>query len=206
MAIEAIRDKSWQVVDGLGLPINHALPAIDPVHALRDVNQASKRLWCLLGNAASAYGFEKGRTLDWIEREGASPFLSQVERNFLSGGSGGDRFKLQIEGMWALCWVYGMVESLDFNAPSPNSFAKMLPDLKTSQSTEEFTLAMRPRVIESVAQAQDTAYCLHWAVVQCGLKNIPTKLQVQPYVIAERRRALDWVTGKEEWYEISLDT
>jgi hypothetical protein len=54
--------------------------------------------------------------------------------------------------------------------------------------------------------ACDAAYCLHWGINQAGLDGIEPNPGLSYVVIAERRRALEWILNKENWDEITLDT
>lgn len=143
----------------------------------------------------------------WLNQEALTDSLSEQEKRFVFEGAGEfDRFKVQVEGMWALAWAMGIVNELNFDKDCNNRFVTMLPNLKQSQSSADFRKKANPRPLEQVVTGCDLAYCLHWAIRQSELagKRPPGNLKL--YVVVERRRALEWFLSKEVWDEVSLDT
>ena len=62
---------------------------------------------------------------------------------------------------------------------------------------------MRPAV--KIYEQCDLLHCLEWAARDSGLRNVPTKLDLE--LIQERRRAIEWVAGAEaDWDAIPMDT
>lgn len=108
--------------------------------------------------------------------------------------------------MWALAWALGLVQELDFWKDCDNGFVTMMPNLKTEESGEEVRSKSRLRPVDELASACDTAYCLHWAVRQSELEGKRPPDALKPYVVIERRRALEWLLGDEPWDALSLDT
>ncbi len=82
----------------------------------------------------------------------------------------------------------------------------MLPNLKQSQSSTDFRKKANPRPLEQIVMACDLAYFLHWAIRQAELSGKQPPANLKPYVIVERRRALEWLLSKEAWDEVPLDT
>jgi hypothetical protein len=81
-----------------------------------------------------------------------------------------------------------------------------LPDLKGNASSADFQSNAKLRPDEEIAAACDLAYCIHWAVRQSHLKGVKMSGKVQPYVVVERRRALEWLLTDASWEEVALDT
>jgi hypothetical protein len=204
---EALRKHSLQVVVRLGYSTNNALPLLNDAPHLRRAKQVVDRLLCLNAVAASAYGFDRREAKEWLAHEAVFQFLTDAERLFVESGVGdSEKFKLQIEGMWALAWSLGMVAELDFARSCDKNFVRMLPNLKNHQSADAFRSEVRLRAAIDVLAAADLAYCLHWAVRDSQVHGHMLPGKVPAYVIEERRRALDWLLGTEAWDQISLDT
>jgi hypothetical protein len=98
------------------------------------------------------------------------------------------------------------VENLDFSRPCPDDFVAIFPRIKENQHSYDFRAVAASRSPEDLIAACDLAYCLHWAIVQRSLDGQRAIGKVPPYVIMERRRALEWILSREHWDEVSLDT
>jgi hypothetical protein len=59
---------------------------------------------------------------------------------------------------------------------------------------------------EEIAAAAELAYLLQWATYDCELRGVPRPGALEPWIIMERRRALDWVLDTDTWDLITLDT
>jgi hypothetical protein len=157
---------------------------------------------------AVSYGFDGTRALAWLRAEGVDAELTAVERGFLSGQYPKEKQALQdlVEALWALTWALGIGGRMDFARPCPDDFVDLFPDVKKDEPAAGFRSRASLRKTEEIAQALDLAYCLHWALREAELrgKRIPGK--VHPYVVIERRRALEWILSDEAWDEITLDT
>jgi len=105
-----------------------------------------------------------------------------------------------------LAWALTFVPTFDFWHDCDSRFVALLPNLKISQSSDEWRQKARCRKTEEVVTACDLAYCLHWAVRQAEIAGKPTPARLKSYVVIERRRALEWLLGNDAWDAISLDT
>lgn len=191
----------------LGVVVPPTLPLLDTGFEMRNTNEVVSRVLAMNAVAATAYGFDKAKAASWLNQEALADSLSEREKHFVFEGVGQpDQFKVQIEGMWALAWAMGIGNELNFVKDCDNDFATMLPNLKQSQNSDDFRKRIHPRPLEQVIAACDLAYCLHWAIRQAELTGGRTPENLKPYVVIERRRALEWLLGKEDWDEISLDT
>lgn len=207
MALDLIREQSLKTVSRLGYEVNKALPLLDEVQNTRTADEAVKRLLCLHAAAACAYGFDRVKAKMWLEQENVLGDLTASERHFIDGDNGDpSRFKIQIEGMWALAWALGIAPHLDFGKDCDSMLVMALPNLKTREKSDALRLKVKTRTVDEIIAVCDLAYCLHWAVRQAQLTGGKLPGKVQPYVIEERRRALEWLLSNDAWDEISLDT
>jgi len=161
----------------------------------------------MISVAGAACGFDRTKALAWLEQEWASSGLGRRERAFLLHGSGNPvQFVAAIEGLWTLAWSMGITPVLDFSRECDDSLIEQLPDLRKAESTSGFRARMVPLPCETIVAALDLAFCLHWAVRDAMLAGKPSPGRVKPQVVVERRRALEWLLGRAEWDEVSLDT
>lgn len=207
MEIQSIRTASTNAAKALGIDVSTTLPLIEPPYRTKNVHETISRILAMNVMAAIAYGFDKTKGIAWLSREKLEGSLSEHKRTFLSKGSGDTTpFKLQIEGMWALAWSIGVVKELDFAKDCDEKFAQELPNLKLNQGGENLRRIANQRPLEEILGACDLAYCLHSAIRESQITNKNSPKKLKPYVILERRRALDWLLSEESWDEIDLDT
>ncbi len=207
MDLKEIRQKSLSVAASLGYETNPDLPLLEGVVSVRSIEEVIDRSLALFATVAGSYGFDKKRALAWLEKEGAVCSLADSEKAFLIEEIGEvGSVQSQVEALQAFAWSLGIVKKMEFDQVCDNNLIKLFPDIKNDGSSDGFKSKSRLRDIEDIISACDLAYCLHWAVTQAGLENKTLPNDVAPHVIIERRRALEWLLGKEDWDDISLDT
>ena len=207
MDLKQIREQSVQAAEQLGVNVSPTLPLQDSGLETRSADEAISRLLAMNAVAATAHGFDKTKAIAWLNQEALTDLLTEQEKRFVFEGVGQpDRFKVQVESMWALAWAVGLINELNFAKDCDNRFVTMLPNLKETQSSAEFRKNANPRPLEQVVAACDLAYCFHWAIRQAELSGKQPPANLKPYVVVERRRALEWLLSKDAWDEISLDT
>ena len=103
-------------------------------------------------------------------------------------------------------WAIGRIPVLDFSNYCTSELAGLFPKVKNSETSGKFRALTKLRSATEIAAALDIAYCAHWAIENSKLRAQAPPGAVDPYVIVERRRALQWITTKEEWDEVVLDT
>jgi hypothetical protein len=207
MDLKRIRDESIRTARQLGVDVSATLPLLDAGLEMRNADETLSRILVMNAVAATAYGFDKVKAIAWLRQEALTDSLTEQERRFVFEGVGQpDRLRAQVEGMWALAWALQIVGEMNFGKDCDRSFAAMLPNLKANQSSGDFRKRANPRSPDQVIAACDLAYCLHWAIRQSELSGKRPPGNLKPYVIAERRRALEWLLSKESWDEVLLDT
>ncbi len=190
------------------MPINESLPFFEiPTEKVRSDSDVFARLMILHVVAACAYGFDRIKAKEWINQEGLGMNLTAAEAAFVNTGVGNtEQFKVQVEGMWALSWALGLVPRLDFSKGCDNQFALLLPNLKVLQPATLLRSKVNRPSFSEVVEACDLAYCLHWGIQQVRLTGEAMPSKVVPYVVIERRRALEWLICDDDWDSLSLDT
>jgi len=205
--LDEIRRASVTEAKRLGYDTNPNLPPLDVNLALRpqaDIISRALSLHCVVG---SSYGFAKHRSLEWLQQEMLVDALTAEENIFLnSSTTQATQFQTQGECLTVFAWALGKLQTLDFAKPAEGSLVRLYPDLKRNESGARWKQAVVSRSTDEVVAACDLAYCLHWAINQTRLDARTQVGPVKPYVIVERRRALEWLLSREQWSDIELDT
>lgn len=110
--------------------------------------------------------------------------------------------------MFALAWSLQLVpEPLDFGQAAPGGLIHAVPHPPPHPNGVADALARaRLRETATLVQALDIAFCLHWGAVASALRRSPLRKALPGWVVVERRRALEWLLGRDDWDEVSLDT
>lgn len=207
MDAKKIREKSLSITLKLGLPINDTLPLLNGSALMRPIEDIFHRLLCLHVVAACSYGFERDKAMQWITSERLDSFMAESEHLFIERMLGDpDKFKIQVESMWALAWFLGLVPYIDFTKGCDNKFVMALPNLKLMQPSSTLRSKVECRSITELLEACDLAYCLHWGMRQVQLSDGALPKKIVPYVVVERRHALDWLISNDDWDQVLLDT
>lgn len=206
METNLFRSRSRALLSKAGVDIPETLPAIGEF-SVRPEWELLDRIVCLNAVAAVAHGFSRDKASVWLAQEGMLEKLTDDERLLLDSGCGDlDRFKVQVEGMWALAWLLSIVANLDFWRGCDPRFVTMLPDLRTNENSSKFRSRASIRTKTEIGQELDLVYCLHWAIREAEIKDENPPKGITPFVVVERRRALDWAVGNMRWNEVPLDT
>lgn len=208
---QEIRARSLLTSEELGYRINRTLPLINGITSPRELSEIAKRVFILGAVVAGVLGdFPTPILREWIEREGLSTYLTLAERNYFEGHAHTAEdltdFRDQVESLWALTWVLGKAESMDFQREAHESLGMMLPDIEAGENVSRFLQGAEVRATQEIVAACDLSYCLHWAIVDAALRREPPPGVIEPYVVVYRRRALEWVLSRARWDDIPLDT
>ncbi len=206
MDLEGIRKKSLETARKLGYLMSASLPLLDEdiqVRKKEDVIARALTLNCIL---ACSFGFPRNKAINWLVREGLRESLTLHEQTFLENGQVNSGFSLQVEGLWVLAWSLGFVHTLDFSSYCGNELVGFFPNLKEEESSSNFHNKSILRPAEDIIAACDLAYCLHWATKEMEIRGEKPRGKVKPYVIMERRRALEWLLSDYDWDGVPLDT
>jgi hypothetical protein len=77
---------------------------------------------------------------------------------------------------------------------------------KKSKTAEKFRARLRPRPPGEVLVQFDSAYCFHWAWRDACLSSNRNRLTNSVFMVAERRKALEWALKGGSWDDMPLDT
>jgi len=205
--MQEIRETSFTEANRLGFPINPSLPLLHAqlTRTTREVADRSLAIYILV---SIAHGAPPEIGIRWLEQESLTYALTKEEASWLEARDDQLRPKFAIleEALMALMWALNLVEDLDFAKYADDSLPGKVPKIRSGEGADDFRELARLRPDKEIFSKTDLAYCLHWAVVDAYLHHRAIPGQVRPYVIVERRRALEWLTSGFHWDEISLDT
>jgi hypothetical protein len=208
MDTAAIRKRSLKEAARLGYAVSAELPLSDFDVKARDVNELVDRCLVLHALIAVSCGFPRDAVRAWLGQEDLTGSLSASERRYLEAGDASDDefYRGLSESVWAFVWALGMAPKLDFAKLCPNDLVRMLPSLKTGESSSTFRSRAQQRSIDDLLAAADLAYCLDWAATDASLRGEAQPGRVPAWVVVERRRALEWVLSDQDWDDVQLDT
>jgi hypothetical protein len=207
MDLERVRRESLRQARELGYPINAGLPFLDPPTSVQSADRVVARALALHGVIAATFGFDRAKINGFMKENELHPLLTADERSFLKGGEVDlNAIQIRVEALWALSWALGLVRRLDHSEMCGDELASLYPRPEPTSDMTSIRSAPSLRSVDKLVSACDLAYCLHWAVVQASIEGAKIPGQVRMYVIAERRRALEWLLGTEEWDDVPMDT
>jgi hypothetical protein len=208
----AVKQRSEETARRLGYPTLDSLPLIwgkdEPLPQMRSTEAVADRTLALGVVIASTFGLPLERARELVNRERLEASLAATEREYVAGREElGTELQVRIEALWALVWALGLVPDLDFTDYCGDNLVRLLPDLKVGEPLGPFRQRTDLRPVEEILEAADLAFRLHWAVADAALHGREPPGKVMPYVVVERRHALDWIFDPEaDWDEMSLDT
>jgi hypothetical protein len=203
-----IRKENEQQVRRMGYEFNPHLPLIEPPKRFRSVDEICRRTLALFCVVAVANNSRREVAVKWLQGESLFSELTPTEQTFISSSTITDKsaFLAQEESLWALVWVLGFVNVLDFSTYCQPVLASLFPNVRAGETSDSFKHRAALRRSEDIVKAIDLAYCIHWAVRDATVNGRSVVGSVPPYVVVERRRALEWIIGEEDWENVALDT
>jgi hypothetical protein len=152
-----------------------------------------------------AYGLPALAALDWLRRHELLDLLTDDERDFLADVSEGIHIeelarKLQVESLFTLLWALSLVDELDFDRGCGDEVTRVMPDI-SAEDAGETVVASELRAAATLRDADELYAALDLATVLAstlGDEDLQLGLSpgdVEPYVVWERKRALEWLHG-----------
>ncbi|WP_158261046.1 MULTISPECIES: DUF4272 domain-containing protein [Pirellulaceae] len=210
MEPETVRRISLTKAKKLGYPVNSDLPLLGDIAIQRTQEELVDRMLCLFTCVACSFGLPKQLGWSWLAQEGLLEKVTPEESLYLRSKdeSPVEKFQPHVETIWTLAWLAQVHDTLEFNQTCTNDMVSMFPNLKASASSEAFRSKCQLRSVEEIAPKLDLAYCIHWAIQhetehQLELPKKPKRLR--PYIIINRRHALEWLFCDEPWDEVPMD-
>ena len=143
-----------------------------------------------------------------LEKYGVADCINSNESRILDGSySTQDAIDMDwaYEAYWALCWCLGFVDDISDGSKLCDCDAA-ISFLMNSNSMKDFIDNCSIRSKQEILDMHDLYYRCQWAINDNKVNPGSSKGELDPSVVIERRRALEWVLSDEnDWYDIELD-
>jgi len=215
---ETRKQNSEQKIQAKGIAVHPHLPMIessayvelkglDVICKRAVVTLLSTQIACDLGNQEYS---EIRFFIDLMKKFGVRNEVNQKEKKLIGGTFSQQDIAdvvWEYECCWSLFWALGLIDTIE-DADTICDCEKAIHLVADCKDYQEFKNKCHLRNIEEILDMLDLYYRYHWAVVE--KEHFKPELPVgnlNPEVVWERRRGLEWLISKEsDWYEISLDT
>ncbi|MDR0269719.1 DUF4272 domain-containing protein [Paenibacillus sp.] len=203
------------------IPYLESLPELPPISdclwkAQEDIARRAVALLIVIQYACDVsqggdLAESKEFVMDLLQKFGVERHLTENERELLLDEKPAEQAAVNIawqyEAYWALIWVLGLVESLEF----PDRICDCdyaIQVVSECESFEEFYQKIAMRTREEIMDEADKMYRLHWACVNSRINGQEAPAGMNESIVVERRRGLFWTIGRfdEAWDDISMDT
>jgi hypothetical protein len=204
--LRAIRAKSHAEATRLGYSTNPMLPLLETSIAVRPIAEIATRMLCIVAISFAAHDFSRPKALKWPAGQQLMESLAPSESTFLEGGGGVATMQCRVDALYALAWAMQIQEKSNFEMECPESLAGSLPNLEIAGSVVAFRQKVSIRSAHEIIAMADLAYCLHWSIRDSILRRQRPPGRLHPIYVIERRRAFEWLIGKDGWDDVKLDT
>lgn len=213
------REKSNVKIKGMGIACMEMLPLRESSKEarLKSLDEICNRaIACLLAiqlaeDVHNERGCEESMELflDLLEKYEASEYLLEKEKRLFDGTyTKQDAIDVcwTYEAYWSLVWTLGLVEDISY----PNTICDVVRAIKLVSDTdgkEAFKAQCRLRGIEEILDMLDLHYRYHWVRVEKRLRPATEIKDLNPEIVIERRRRLEWLISEEnDWFDIPMNT
>lgn len=206
---------SEECLGEMGVEINPNLPMIESPEAtkLRSSEEVARRAICLTAVTSRAYGDGKAFLIDYLKRKNCYEYLTEQEVEFINKSrvSKKDEIKYswQVEALRVLLWSIGYVKLGKFEFqqcdPSADVFSYC-----SSPKSDGSSFINDAKLIdkEEILNASDLIYRAHWAARQRSIDGKTAIGNLNPGVVLEYHKAINWITCYEslDWDGVTTDT
>lgn len=142
-----------------------------------------------------------------LEQFGVMDYLNSKENRILDGTySTQDAIDMDwaYEAYWSLCWALGLVKDIKEGSEVCDC-QKAIDIMMSCKSTEEFMKKCKLRSTDEILDMLDLYYRYNWAINDAKVCEESSIGNLNPSVVIERRRGLEWLVSEEDdWYEIDM--
>jgi hypothetical protein len=202
--LRMIRQRSLFMARRLGYPVDVTLPLMVDGGALRDKDAVVDRMLVLDVMIGCASGLPPELGAEWVEEAGIEAAVAPSEERILTGRPEEVPVRLldRMEALWTLGWAASLFRALDFGRICGPELAMIFGDIENLRGVRALRKRCGMRRYEEVVAACDLARCLHRGLLIADRSGAPPPGKVEPHIIVERRRALEWLVGQQGWDEI----
>ncbi len=202
--------KEWAKTYGISVEDTPPIVADYDDPCPRTPGQIAARAVILHGVVAVAYGVEPEPVVDWLQEQGIWGQVSPGERAFLKEPSPGDeqqgRFRWHQEAEWTLLWAIGKVEALGLPTQGCDTrrlVDELIPPL--GSEIDEFLASARVRPPGVMLAEDDRTYDLWCRCTLARRERLSLPVDLNWWVLYERRYAFEWLDGHQEWDDVTCD-
>ena len=214
------REFSNKRIKSMGIACHESLPMIESSKdvKLKSLDEICKRAIAALISTQIACDINNDNYEESLkffsnkleQFEGVKECLNEKEKRLFDGTySRQDAIDVdwEYETYWALVWALGLIDDDISNASNICDCPRAITLVSKTRNLEEFKRKCSLRNIEEILDMLDLYYRYHWATTEKRI-NADTPIgNLNPSVVVERRRGLEWlISNEEDWYDISLDT
>ncbi len=204
--VEAIqrKERSISILISNNIPYFEGLPCIeteDIVKRRTKYDIAKRAVACLISIQMAfehQHGFNKEFILNLIEKFEVEEYLTDKEKAMIYEVSVSNQDIINMtwkyEAYWVLLWSLGIVGELSIPSNicdcefAINAVAK-------HDNFEQFLDTCTLRKLSEILDETDLIYRYNWACVDARIKGKPAPSNLNPSVVLERHRALNWLIG-----------
>lgn len=144
-----------------------------------------------------------------LEEKDLYQYLNSKEKRIIDGTfTAQDAVDLdwEYEDLWSLFYAVGLVDDITDGGKLCDC-DHIIDIMASCESVEKFKRKCRLRDIEEILDMVDLYYRYDWACTEKRIRPETDIADLDPGVVVERRRGLEWlISDEEDWYDISLDT
>lgn len=209
----ARKARSEAILTAEGVPFIAWLPLVEDEgdYRPRSTEEIAGRAFALTLVAYKASTGDHEGANDAYEAVKDRVLLSPSEIDFLRDPRPSDQdrihFSWQAEAAYPLFWMLGYVDALarPEDQVDPDPMVRLVSD----RAFDELVAGARLRPQAEMLDALDLTYRYHWAVRQAGLDGEVPPARLNPDVLVERHKALNWLVRYNEdasWDDVTTDT
>lgn len=111
----------------------------------------------------------------------------------------------QFEGLVILYWALGILQDISYPnvLTNPQVLSSILSEAKTYI---EFVNRCELRNVHEILDLADLTYRYDWYCVDAKLNNVDLGDKLNPEIVLERHRALNWLIQNANWDDVNIDT
>lgn len=211
------RENNNRFIRDKGIAVSETLPCLyqDDEVSLKDTTELVQRAIACLLTVQIACDIAQGDYEESVkffrpmyEQLKVADCLNGKEKRILDGSySTQDAIDMDwaYEAYWALCWCLGLVDDIR-DAGQLCDCEKAVSFIMNIHSQEELMAQCTCKTKEEILDMLDLYYRYQWAVNDNKVNPSSSIGTLNPSIVIERRRALEWVISTEtDWYNIDLD-
>lgn len=204
-------------IKSLGIMCYEQLPVIEKVEKIKDIDTICKRAIACFLSCQLACDINEDNDVEesteffkeLLERYEVSDKLYENEKQLFTGNytkQNAINIAWEYESYWALVWVLGLIDDIKMSDEICDC-EKAIALFVENEDYNEFKKSCKLRSIDEILDMTDLYFRYHWACVEKSIKPETEIGNINPDVVIERRKALEWVISDEyDWNNISLDT